>query len=349
MVGRDPVRGVAKDSTVNALVVPARLSTRYPIIILLVLAAAVPAFAAMADQIIGTKTGKVYHTHPTECSSARRIGADNRITFASVQEAEQSGRRLCKVCADIDKNQSGDKPDAKDKGKSNKPARKEDGKSGGKPTDAKSEGSDQPADPQPTDDPALPEFARVTGILPGGTIELDNGEKASLLGIICPDPGLPMADDAVRFIKEQTQGRQVKLSRDPAPGAVGYYDDLGRLRVYLTPDPDGRDLGGELLFQGYAWLDRDARFDRRAEYARREEEAWQAKRGIWKPLDGEAGKRQVVTGRHAQSYHEPDCPRVADLTGKLVLTLNEAKARRLPPARCCGHRPKTDSKASKRE
>ena len=114
--------------------------------------------------------------------------------------------------------------------------------------------------------------------------------------------------------------------------------------MYLTPDPDGRDLGGELFFQGFAWLDRAASFDRRAEYTRREEEAWQAKRGIWQPLDGEAGKREVVTGRHAPYYHEPDCPRAVHLTGKMELTLNEAKARRLPPAACCGGRVKAEKK-----
>jgi hypothetical protein len=78
-------------------------------------------------------------------------------------------------------------------------------------------------------------------------------------------------------------------------------------------------------------MDRSATFDRRPEYTRREEEAWRARRGIWKPLEGAAGKRQVVTGRHAHHYHDPQCPHTAHLAGRLTLTVNEAKARNLPP------------------
>lgn len=331
---------------------PAAPGRRYPPVLILVLFLLVgaPAFAALVDAVIGTKNSKVYHTHPTECSSARRISADNRVTFASIQEAEESGRRLCKVCADIDRRQA-------EGGGAGKP-----GKSGGKKTGRKSEPTPQDTpsgeEPQtggtPAGDAAVPEFASVANVQTGGTIELDNGEKAVLVGVLCPEEGAPLAEDAARFIKEQTQGRRVKLARDPSPGPVGYYDDLGRMRVYLTPDPDGRDLGGELLFQGYAWLDRAASYDRRAEYSRREEEAWQAKRGIWKPLDGEAGRREVVTGRHASYYHEANCPRTVYLSGKMTLTLNEAKARRLPPAACCGERSRIettpkDEKKSKAE
>ena len=78
------------------------------LILVLVLFIAAPGFAALVETIIGTKNSKVYHTHPTECSAARRIGSENRITFASVQEAEQSGRRLCKSCAGLDKRPTDD-------------------------------------------------------------------------------------------------------------------------------------------------------------------------------------------------------------------------------------------------
>jgi hypothetical protein len=165
-------------------------------------------------------------------------------------------------------------------------------------------------------------------------MELDVGEKVRLLGVVCPGEGQPYAEDAVRFIKEQTQGRRVRMARDVSPGPIGHRDTLGRLLVYMKPEPDGRDLGAELIFQGYAWLDREARFQRRAEYARREEEAWRAGRGIWKPSKGAAGKRKVVTGRHAQYYHDAKCPHASHLAGKITLTLNEARSRRLPP---CAH------------
>ncbi len=108
-------------------------------------------------------------------------------------------------------------------------------------------------------------------------------------------------------------------------------DELGRLLVYLSPEPDGRDLGAELLFQGYAWLDRQSAFERRREYVNREEEAWRSGRGIWQPLGSPAGERKVVSGRFAENYHDPKCPHVAHHSGKITLTVNEAKARRLTP------------------
>ena len=121
------------------------------------------------------------------------------------------------------------------------------------------------------------------------------------------------------------------MTHNAAAEPAGRRDALGRLLVYMTPQPDGRDLGGELLFRGYAWLDRGARFDRRPEYARREEEAWRAGRGVWRQLDGAAGESKVVTGRHAHHYHDLNCPHVQHLTGKFTITLNEAKSRRRPP------------------
>jgi len=291
------------------------------------------ASSAPADEVIGAKNSKVYHTHPKACSHARRIGPENVIHFASAEEAEKAGRRLCKQCAALDRR----KP-AEDAGDS------KEGKSEPQNTAKRFGSAKQDGERPPTGSvAALPEFARVSGILPGGTIELDNGEKARLLGVVCPQEDQRLAEDAVRFIDEQTCGRSLRLARDVfPPNHLGGRDALGRLLVYVTPEPDGRDLGGELIFQGYAWVDRGARFERRAEYARREEEAWRASRGIWKPLKGAAGEEQVVIGRHAFHYHDPGCSHVAHLTSAMTVTVNEAKSRRLPP--CPRYHVKDDKK-----
>jgi endonuclease YncB( thermonuclease family) len=178
---------------------------------------------------------------------------------------------------------------------------------------------------------ALPEIARITDVHPGGTIELDTGEKVRLLGIVWPVRGQPSAEEAAALVKEQTDERRVRMTHDAADEPAGRRDALGRLLVYMTPQPDGRDLGGELLFRGYAWLDRESLCGRHPEYVRRLEEAWRAGRGVWRQLDGAAGESKVVTGRHAHHYHELNCPHVQHLTGKFTITLNEAKSRRLPP------------------
>jgi hypothetical protein len=318
--------------------------------LVLILLGSLAASPAAAAAVIGAKDSKVYHTRADECPPAKRISLDNIVRFASVDEAEKSGRRLCKTCAKIeDGAQRSNARENPGKGESG-------GGSGGSSKKKGSEregggggaGDDTPGGSQSEPD-SLPEFVRLTDVLPAGTIELDNGEKAAFLGVISPHEGQAHADDAARFIKEQTQGRRVKLSRDAQAGSAGFHDSLGRLRVYVMPEPDGRDLGAELLFQGYAWIDRDARFERRSEYLRREEEAWHAERGIWKPLEGEAGKTQVVTGRHAQYYHAPDCPHAAHLTGRITLTINEAKARRLPPCSLYGVKAHKDKNTEKKK
>lgn len=175
----------------------------------------------------------------------------------------------------------------------------------------------------------MPEVLAVAEVLAGGTLVLDNGEKAVLLGVVCPDRGQPNWRDAVRFLEEQTRGRRLRLSADEAAWGRPPRDALGRLVLYAMPEPDGRDLGGELLFQGYAWLDRGAAFTRRAAYLRHEEAAWRAGRGIWKQAPGDA--RDVVTGRHAWAFHPPGCRHARYMCGLRTLSLNEARSRRLVP------------------
>lgn len=286
------------------------------------------AAAALLAGVVGAKNSKVYHTRPAECTAALRINTESMVHFASAEEAEQAGRRLCKTCAGIERRQKENPEDSGEKpGKPTKPKLADD--------DSKNKRSGNKDNAPPTEGAPLPEFAKVVAVLSGGTLELDIGDKVALLGIVGSPEGGPLAEETARFLKEQTQGRQVKLSRDARPDSVSPYDEWGRLRVYLTPGPDGRDLGGELIFQGYAWLDRAADFERRAEYSRREEEAWQARRGIWQALEGAAGKREVATGRHALCYHEATGPCVAHLSGKITMSINEARARRLVPCLRC--------------
>ena len=303
-----------------------------------------PRLAVASDVVIGAKNSKVYHLYPAECGSAKRISPANRISFKSAEDAERAGRRLCKRCETLREKKKTQAEATGGSGQS-EGSERSDGLSGSTPPTGSS------GEPGPSGPPAaeLPQIARVTGVLPGGTIELDIGEKVRLVGVVCPEEGQPGAEDAVRFIAEQTRGRKVRLARDASSGASSHRDALGRLLVHLTPEPDGRDLGGELIFQGFAWLDRDARFARLREYTRREEEAWRAPRGIWKPEKGAAGNRKVVTGRHAHHYHDPNCRHLAHLTDKITLTVNEAKSRRLPPCALYGAKENGQKKQRKED
>lgn len=306
------------------------------LVVVVVIAMAGPAFA---ESVIGTANGKVYHNHPELCGSAKRIGADNITRFASRQEAEQAGRRQCKRCAGLDKKAAEQTP-VPGEGSGDASA----GAGGGQ----RSTGPVPPirlaADRQSPTPPVLrlPQIAHATKVLDGGTIELDTGDKASLLSVIVPHRGQPAARDAHRFIKEQTRDRLLTLSMPESSPGLMARDALGRWRVSAAPQ-GGRDLAGELLFHGYAWLDRDHLTERTAEYARLEEAAWRAGRGIWRQLPGECGARVVVTGRGATQYHDAKCEHAPHLTQPMSMSVNEARARRLVP--CSEYRAKGDEKS----
>lgn len=299
--------------------------------ILVVLPLSFSAAAALdsnGKSVLGTKRGKVYHTHPEDCGSARRIGEANRLWFKSIEEAEKVGRRLCKLCQTLDRKAK----EAEDS------AKKERTQSG--PSAPKEKAGGARSDQSPTSHPAempapavLPVLARVTAVLAGGTLVLDNGDKATVLGVVCPESGQPMAKTTAKWIREQTDGLVVQLVHDSFPCGVQQRDGLGRGLVYVTlgPQPQGRDLGAELLRKGYGWLDRGAQFQRRPAYVRHETQAWRNERGVWKRQAGAAGQEEVLTGRHAWAYHRQGCPHLHHLVGLIRMTLNEAKERRLVP------------------
>lgn len=287
---------------------------------------AASALNSNGESVLGTKRGKVYHTHPQGCGSARRIGQANRIWFKSIEEAERAGRRLCKRCQTLDRKAK----EAEDA------ARK--ARAGSGPSKPKKKDDGARSDRSPTSRPAevrapavLPALARVTAVLTGGTLVLDNGDKATLLGVVCPESGQPRAKSTVKWIREQTDGLVVQLVRDSLPCSVQRRDGLGRGLVYVTLGPQGRDLGAELIRKGYGWLDRGAQFQRRPAYVLDETKAWRSGRGVWRRQSGSAGQEEVLTGRHAWAYHRPGCPHLQHLVSLMRMTLNEAKERRLVP------------------
>lgn len=278
------------------------------------------------EAVLGTKRGKVFHTHTEACGSARRIGEANRVWFKSIAEAKKAGRRLCKRCETLDRK-------AKEAEEAGKKARTE----AQPPEPKRKTGEERPGRSSPsrpadvTASVVLPELARVTVVLTGGTLVLDNGDKATLLGVVCPESGQPRAKATVKWLREQTDGLTVQLVHDSLPCSDQRRDALGRGLVYVTLGPQGRDLGAELLRKGYGWLDRRAHFQRRSAYVLREAEAWRRGWGIWKRQTGPSGQEEVVTGRHAWAYHRPGCSHLQHLAGLLRMTLNEAKERRLVP------------------
>lgn len=268
------------------------------------------------EQVVATKSSKIYHAR--RCSYAKRISEANLVRFRSVAEAEASGRRLCKFCQRLADKDSKQPPPADPTEPATEDRAKEDG----------SRVSGESGSPPPT-----PTLVRVKDVLEGGTLVLDTGDKLRLLGVLCPEEGQSHAKEVCRFIREQTRGRKVRLAYDTSTGTVLRRDSLGRIVGHVFLQPGERDLGIELLHQGFGWIDHEIRFDRRTAYDKEERDAAWENRGVWKQMEGRAGKRRVVIGKDAAHYHDPDCNHVLHLTDPKTVSVNLAKSKRRSPCR----------------
>jgi len=291
-----------------------------------------PGGAASAQEVVASQSGKVYHSDP-ECPAAGKIAEENRVKFKSAEEAEAEGRRLCKMCEKRQVRRAED--EAADGDGNSEP----DGKKG-------PAGNPESGQPVPRQPPKLKKRrtspaegvvaaeVRVRRVLAGGTIVLDTGEKVRLMGVEAPLAGQPFAPESVSALEKLTRGRPVRMQLPSGGDQHPLRDVYGRLLVYLAAGDDGLDVGSELIRRGWAWGDRSAIFDRREEYAAMELEASASNRGVWKRLEGEAGRTEVVGGKYAWQFHPPDCPHVEHLIDPAKITLNEARAKRLTP---CEH------------
>ena len=260
--------------------------------------------------ILASKGSKVYHNR--NCASAKKLNLETALRFTTEEEAKASGRRLCKVCAE----QAAREP----KGAPAQPLVDKSGPA------ANGNGGGRQATDVPTSQPAepalvVPVTATIKKVLPGGTLVTETNESLCLIGIVCPQTDQPMVKETIRFIREQTRGRKVRI-RAESTGARR--DSLGRLQVYVFAQPGERDLGEELLFQGLAWMDHVTGFDRYARYLVQQDEGAWSGRGIWKQTEDPIGNSEVIICRHGTHYHPVDCPHAAQLAETRTVKLNTA-------------------------
>ena len=154
--------------------------------------------------------------------------------------------------------------------------------------------------------------ARVTAVVDGDTVDVDlGGERVRLrlIGINTPetvDPRRPVecfGREASQKAKELLSGQQVHLEADPSQDDRDRYDRLLRY-VWL---PDGRLFNLEMVAQGYAFeYTYEMPYKYQAEFARAQEQARAAQRGLWapdtcggeeKPASRACGARSLTTAR----------------------------------------------------
>lgn len=133
-------------------------------------------------------------------------------------------------------------------------------------------------------DLAPPQSAQVERVVDGDTVKVVLGatnETIRIIGIDTPEtvhPSKPVECfglEASSRLKELLDGRPIRLQSNPAEDR----DRYGRLLRYL--ELDGEDIGARMIRDGYAYSYKQYPHARLAEYNRLEQEARNAKRGLW--------------------------------------------------------------------
>lgn len=138
---------------------------------------------------------------------------------------------------------------------------------------------------------AAEEFTgRVVGVTDGDTIKVlhaNHSETVRLLGVDAPEKRQAYGDRARRFTSDLAFDRTVIVH---ATGRDRYGRLLGEVVL-----PDGRSLNQELVRAGYAWWFR--KYSRDVQLARLEEDARQARRGLWADAAPQAPWEYRFNGR----------------------------------------------------
>ncbi len=118
----------------------------------------------------------------------------------------------------------------------------------------------------------------VTRVVDGDTIEVETGDKVRYLLVDAPEmPDSCYASEAAEFNASLVEGREVSLAYDEA----GCRDRYGRLLAYVFVD--GQEVNRFLVEQGYAcvYVLPPAGVSREAEFRAWQDQAIQARRGLW--------------------------------------------------------------------
>jgi endonuclease YncB( thermonuclease family) len=122
---------------------------------------------------------------------------------------------------------------------------------------------------------------RVTRVLDGDTIVLDNGETVRLIGVDAPEihhPEIPVqrfGEEAAEFLRRFAEGFECTLEYEPGD----IRDQYGRLLAYVFIGD--RLANAEMIRRGYAYAYTCFPFRRQTEFIALEREARERQYGLW--------------------------------------------------------------------
>ncbi|MBE0478403.1 thermonuclease family protein [Candidatus Aerophobetes bacterium] len=122
---------------------------------------------------------------------------------------------------------------------------------------------------------------RVSRVIDGDTIVLDNGERVRLIGVDAPEtnhPEIPVqrfGEEATEFLRQFAEGFECTLEYEPG----NIRDQYGRLLAYVFVGD--RLANAELIRRGYAYAYTRFPFHRQADFIALEREARQHQSGLW--------------------------------------------------------------------
>lgn len=153
-----------------------------------------------------------------------------------------------------------------------------------------------------------PDMHRVTTVIDGDTVELDNGEKLRLAGIDTPEHDEPFSESAKAFLTDMVLHKKVRVEFGKRKRG-GH----GRLLGYLYVD--NTLVNVEILRQGLGWIylfpdtDHDNRILEELYAAQRA--AMAAQVGVWTlpSIDED----HYIGNIYRMRFHRPDCVSVRGL------------------------------------
>jgi micrococcal nuclease len=149
----------------------------------------------------------------------------------------------------------------------------------------------------PLQDHVSNELYKVTRVIDGDTIELENGEKVRYLGIDTPETtGDCFATQATNRNKELVLGKIVSLESDATQGNRDRYNRLLRY-VYV----DGTEVNAILVLEGYAKVYLEYPVKKTSLYISLEDEAKSSGYGMW-----ETGACTITTTTREEVYSAQD-------------------------------------------